>query len=553
VDAGSSTCSAFNVFEAISVFVFTAEYAMRLFAAPNRLAFPFTFYSLIDLLVIVPWFISQADPGGWIDRHNTTFLMLRILRLIKLDKAVPSLTLIDDVIRLKWNTLAVTGIVAGILWIIFANLMYMAERGDSQSTIDAVPLEGCSGDNCTESLRFTSAFNAAPFVFIHLTGDYPIIEYSLMGRMVCFLMVVLAAGIVSVPTGVIADGFGELVEKQAGYGSALRDYDIQFLKMSDEAPREFSSDNLNDLQVFVNVFMNGEADSEGEVKRSFASACLNKCSLMFILLSVAAVLAESMPAIDKAVGNEKGNYFDQFEVLSVGFFTMEYGLRMFSVTKDKLHLYSRWCYATTFFGIVDLLTIAPWYIQIVSEMCGVDTGGAANCFRLMRLFRLLELEHFLTAFSVLDNVFWRSRGVLLATGVLAFTIWVSAAALFFLFEQNNPNWCMAWADATCEANWKPGCECVGPSTFDTLPHALFMVAVFLAGEWPVVDFTFGGKLCCMALCMVGLGLAALPIATLFDSFGAVLEGGLAALDDEEEDADTEESTVTQEPAQAAAS
>ena len=49
------------------------------------------------------------------------------------------------------------------------------------------------------------------------------------------------------------------------------------------------------------------------------------------------------------------------------------------------------------------------------------------------------------------------------------------------------------------------------------------------------DFTWGGRFTCLFLCVVGIALYAIPIGTLFDSFGAVL--GLGGDDDEEADGD----------------
>lgn len=56
-----------------------------------------------------------------------------------------------------------------------------------------------------------------------------------------------------------------------------------------------------------------------------------------------------------------------------------------------------------------------------------------------------------------------------------------------------------------------------------MPNALFYTAVFLGGESGVVDFTWPGRMVCLFLCVVGIALYAIPIGTLFDSFGAVLE------------------------------
>ena len=65
-----------------------------------------------------------------------------------------------------------------------------------------------------------------------------------------------------------------------------------------------------------------------------------------------------------------------------------------------------------------------------------------------------------------------------------------------------------------------------------MPNSLYYTAVFLGGEWGVVDFTWPGRFVCLFLCVAGIALYSIPIGTLFDSFGAVL--GFEGDDDEEE-------------------
>lgn len=154
---------------------------------------------------------------------------------------------------------------------------------------------------------------------------------------------------------------------------------------------------------------------------------------------------------------------------------------------------------------------------------------------------------------------------------MAIIIWVGSSALFFLFEENNPNF------RECDdsvpvigTKMRPGCydfestrECnefypgmCSQSAFINMPNAMFYVAVFLGGEWGFVgesimmlfpmicgrqnnicrfifsDFTWQGKLVCMFLCIAGIALYSIPVGTLFDSFGAVV--GLSEDDDDEE-------------------
>ena len=105
--------------------------------------------------------------------------------------------------------------------------------------------------------------------------------------------------------------------------------------------------------------------------------------MTLIITNVIAVLVETVPEIDRFVGNERGNFFDVFEAFSIFFFTLEYALRLFSAKKNLEALYSPWTYATTFFGIVDFLSTAPWYIEQIlvvskdNEQGEDRTGGRA--------------------------------------------------------------------------------------------------------------------------------------------------------------------------------
>lgn len=58
-----------------------------------------------------------------------------------------------------------------------------------------------------------------------------------------------------------------------------------------------------------------------------------------------------------------------------------------------------------------------------------------SVFRILRLFRILQLEHFLAAFTFLDDVWVSVRPTLAATGLLALVLWVGSACLFYLFEK----------------------------------------------------------------------------------------------------------------------
>jgi hypothetical protein len=106
--------------------------------------------------------------------------------------------------------------------------------------------------------------------------------------------------------------------------------------------------------------------------------------LALILANIVAVIVETVPAIDAYIGNEPYNFFDVFEAASVFAFTAEFCLRLFSIGKDREHLYSATYYATTFFGIVDTLSFAPWYLQHLAIALGWLSPDATDSEPRMR-------------------------------------------------------------------------------------------------------------------------------------------------------------------------
>ena len=88
---------------------------------------------------------------------------------------------------------------------LFTALLYLSEMDDF--------VHGPDSDDPTQAFRYRNAPNALEYTMIHLTGDFPLIDYTLWGRIVCFLIVFAAVGVTSVPQGLIANGFTETLEE----------------------------------------------------------------------------------------------------------------------------------------------------------------------------------------------------------------------------------------------------------------------------------------------------------------------------------------------------
>ena len=53
-----------NVFEVVSVIIFTAEYFLRLHVAERKFAFATSFFGVVDILAILPFYWADFEPGS---------------------------------------------------------------------------------------------------------------------------------------------------------------------------------------------------------------------------------------------------------------------------------------------------------------------------------------------------------------------------------------------------------------------------------------------------------------------------------------------------------
>lgn len=87
-----------NVFELICIIIFTIEYLIRMYIAEKKFKFIFSFYGIIDLLAILPFYLSF----GFDLRSARILRFLRLFRLIKLvryNKAINRFTMAFKMIK----------------------------------------------------------------------------------------------------------------------------------------------------------------------------------------------------------------------------------------------------------------------------------------------------------------------------------------------------------------------------------------------------------------------------------------------------------------------
>ena len=117
--------------------------------------------------------------------------------------------------------------------------------------------------------------------------------------------------------------------------------------------------------------------------------------LTLIVLNVLSVILESVPSIR----DSHGIYFKTAEWIFTGLFTIEYAARL-TTAKDPRR------YSHSFFGIVDLLAIAPIYLSVLFSV--EHSFTVVRSLRLLRVFRILKLTEYVGEAAALRIAFRRA-------------------------------------------------------------------------------------------------------------------------------------------------
>ena len=148
--------------------------------------------------------------------------------------------------------------------------------------------------------------------------------------------------------------------------------------------------------------------------------------LICILISVLTVMLESVPEF----GSRYANLFFYIEWGFTILFTIEYLLRLYSVYRPRQ-------YALSFYGVIDFLAIVPTYLSII--ISGSQYLLVIRGLRLLRVFRIFKLGHFLREGNIIQRALIASRAkiTVFLTFVLLMVIIIGSVMYLVEGDQNQ--------------------------------------------------------------------------------------------------------------------
>ena len=178
-------------FEFVSIIIFSIEYVLRVLVTKKPLRYIFSFYGIIDILAILPFYLNRFLDLRFL-RAFRVFRIFRALKLIRYNKALNRFNVAFNIVK---EELVLFFIVILIMLFIVSAGIYSFEN-EAQPEI------------------FKSVFHSGWWSIVTLTtvgyGDvYPI---TLGGKIFTFFVLMIGIGVVAVPAGLVGTALSKARE-----------------------------------------------------------------------------------------------------------------------------------------------------------------------------------------------------------------------------------------------------------------------------------------------------------------------------------------------------
>lgn len=175
----------FHVIEWVLTVVFTAEYALRLYVVRKPLLYARSFYGIVDLISILPTYLSLFFSGAQMLLAVRVFRLLRVFRILKLVHFVAEARFLLRALRASRGKITVFLFFVVLMVTVIGAVMYLVE-GRENPEFRNIPV---------------SIYWA--IVTLTTVGFGDITPATNLGRFLSAIVMILGYAVIAVPTGIM--------------------------------------------------------------------------------------------------------------------------------------------------------------------------------------------------------------------------------------------------------------------------------------------------------------------------------------------------------------
>ena len=190
----------FRILEWMFTIVFTIEYLLRIYTVRKPAAYIFSFYGMVDLLAVIPTYLSLVFFGSQYFLVIRALRLLRVFRIFKLSHYLKGQDTIMRAIKASLPKILVFVTTIIILVIIIGAVMYVVESPYNN--------------------KFSSIPQGIYWAVTTLTtvGFGDITPITSLGKFLSVIVMIMGYGIIAVPTGILS---AELVNPTVNLNSQV--------------------------------------------------------------------------------------------------------------------------------------------------------------------------------------------------------------------------------------------------------------------------------------------------------------------------------------------
>jgi voltage-gated potassium channel len=185
----------FRTIEWTLTIFFTIEYGLRIYCSPNRWRYIFSYYGIVDLLSIIPSYLSLFISGVSYLLIIRLLRVLRIFRVLKLVRYLSEMNVLARALLHSRRKILIFFTAVLVLTTIFGSLMFLIEGPENGFT--SIP----------KSIYWT-------IVTITTVGYGDITPQTILGQMVAALVMLTGYSIIAVPTGIFTAQMSQEIMRQ---------------------------------------------------------------------------------------------------------------------------------------------------------------------------------------------------------------------------------------------------------------------------------------------------------------------------------------------------
>lgn len=164
--------------------LFTLEYALRIYAAYNRQKYIRSFFGSVDLLAVLPTYLSIFLEGSQYFIVIRALRLMRVFRILKLSRFLGEANTLSRALKASRAKITVFLLAVVTIVVIVGSVMFLVEGEESGFT------------NIPISVYWT-------VVTLTTVGYGDIAPQTPLGRFLAALVMILGYGVIAVPTGIV--------------------------------------------------------------------------------------------------------------------------------------------------------------------------------------------------------------------------------------------------------------------------------------------------------------------------------------------------------------